>query len=171
MNCEIPNCPYWCAESPLLEIGGRPHHHRCAVHRDTEGVTTSAERIVMGVQIPAPFGSDGSLKFYDVLTRAQTEALAAAGEYFMCLEDEGVKQEPDSTGFKIVKGAHVRTLGFVRDRLCGPVDFNLDSRSNSPAAPPQACCSAICLGRSHSPPLFGRACCRAASSKAPALVV
>ena len=34
MNCEIPNCPYWCAESPLLEIGGRPHHHRCAVHRD-----------------------------------------------------------------------------------------------------------------------------------------
>ena len=53
----------------------------------------------MGVQIPAPFGSDGSLKFYDVLTRAQTEALAAAGEYFMCLEDEGVKQEPDSTEY------------------------------------------------------------------------
>ena len=60
---------------------------------EPEGVTTSAERIVMGVQIPAPFGSDGSLKFYDVLTRAQTEALHAAGEYFMCLEDEGVKQE------------------------------------------------------------------------------
>ena len=34
MDCEIPDCPYWCAENPLLEIGGRPHHHRCAVHRD-----------------------------------------------------------------------------------------------------------------------------------------
>ena len=30
MNCEIPNCPYWCAESPLLS----GHDHRCAVHRD-----------------------------------------------------------------------------------------------------------------------------------------
>ena len=28
--CEIPNCPYWCAESPLLS----GHGCRCAVHRD-----------------------------------------------------------------------------------------------------------------------------------------
>ena len=34
MNSEISNCPFWCAESTLLEIGGRSHHHRCAVHRD-----------------------------------------------------------------------------------------------------------------------------------------
>ena len=40
-----------------------------------------------------------------------------------------------------------RTLGFVTDRLCGTVDFNLDSRSNSPAAPPQVCRSAICFRR------------------------
>jgi len=30
MNCEIPNCPYWCAESPILS----GHDHRCAAHRD-----------------------------------------------------------------------------------------------------------------------------------------
>ena len=30
MNCEVPTCPHWCAESPLLS----GHDHRCAVHRD-----------------------------------------------------------------------------------------------------------------------------------------
>ena len=47
MNCEIPNCPYWCAESPLLEIGGRPHHHRCAVHRDMS-TTMRRARLALG---------------------------------------------------------------------------------------------------------------------------
>ena len=30
MHCEVPACPHWCAESPLLS----GHDHRCAVHRD-----------------------------------------------------------------------------------------------------------------------------------------
>ena len=50
----------------------------------------------MGVKIPPPFGGHGCGKFYDDVTRAQTEALDAAGEYYMCTldpNDEIVKKE------------------------------------------------------------------------------
>ena len=51
MTCEIQNCPYGCCESPLLDMNGRPHHHRCAVHRDMRDAMRVARR-----QIALPDG-------------------------------------------------------------------------------------------------------------------
>ena len=50
------------------------------------------ERIVMGVKIPAPLAAHGKGLLYDVLTREQTKALDAAGEYYMAALDEN---DPD----------------------------------------------------------------------------
>ena len=44
MKCAILNCPYWCAENPLLKNGDGPHHHRCAEHRDMSTTMRSARR-------------------------------------------------------------------------------------------------------------------------------